>query len=414
MRDERSANAALFVLAAAAMVALTSGPLYRVRTWWSYEDPLGRDAAVVAVHAAFGVLAIAWLVTQARWRRLDQRALVAAGALVALILVTAIWSLDRGETFRQGLQIASSLAVGAAAALALGARRFAWALWAACHTGLAWSVAAVYLDRPGTLDHNGDWAGVFFNRNSLALYAALGVLVSAFLLAPSWRRLGDVPSWAVGVVLAATIVMDVRLVAGSDAFTPLVALAAAGVAVALALVARRVVASGVPATRVVVVAGSVALVVAAVGWATRGAWLGLAGRDSDLTGRSDVWDVAFEWAWRRPFRGFGYLGAWSDSRFLADIASARGTLLGSAHNSFVEAFLGIGLLGVAALVALVIVLYLRTAVAAVRSGRAAALFPFAVLVFVVVENLTETLFVGNQLVVALFGALLAIPPATAR
>lgn len=414
MRDERPAISALFVLATAAMVALTSGPLFRIRTWWSYEDPLGRDAVVVAVHAAFGVLAAAWLVTGERWRTLDLRALVAAGVLVALILISTISSLDRGETFRQGLQIGSSLAVGGAAASGLGARRFTWALWAACHAGLAWSVVAIYLDRPGTIDHNGDWAGIYFNRNSLALYAALGVLASAFLLAPAWRRAGRIPSWIVAVVLVGALVMDVRLITGSDALTPLVALAAAGVAVGLALAGHRLVAGGVAAARVVVLAGGVGVVVAVVGWLTRGVWLDLAGRDSDLTGRADLWDVALEWAWRRPFRGFGYLGTWSDQRFLADVAAARGTLLGSAHNSFVEAFLGTGLLGLAALVALVVVLYLRTGIRAATTPQPATLLPFTVLVFVVVENLTETLLVGNQLAVALMGALLAIPPATAR
>ena len=414
MRDERPAIPALFVLATAAMVALTSGPLFRIRTWWSYEDPLGRDAVVVAVHAAFGVLAAAWLVTGERWRTLDLRALVAAGVLVALILISTISSLDRGETFRQGLQIGSSLAVGGAAASGLGARRFTWALWAACHAGLAWSVVAIYLDRPGTIDHNGDWAGIYFNRNSLALYAALGALASAFLLAPAWRRAGRIPSWIVAVVLVGALVMDVRLITGSDALTPLVALAAAGVAVGLALAGHRLVAGGVAAARVVVLAGGVGVVVAVVGWLTRGVWLDLAGRDSDLTGRADLWDVALEWAWRRPFRGFGYLGTWSDQRFLADVAAARGTLLGSAHNSFVEAFLGTGLLGLAALVALVVVLYLRTGIRAATTPQPATLLPFTVLVFVVVENLTETLLVGNQLAVALMGALLAIPPATAR
>lgn len=414
MRDERPAIPALFVLATAAMVALTSGPLFRIRTWWSYEDPLGRDAVVVAVHAAFGVLAAAWLVTGERWRTLDLRALVAAGVLVALILISTISSLDRGETFRQGLQIGSSLAVGGAAASGLGARRFTWALWAACHAGLAWSVVAIYLDRPGTIDHNGDWAGIYFNRNSLALYAALGALASAFLLAPAWRRAGRIPSWIVAVVLVGALVMDVRLITGSDALTPLVALAAAGVAVGLALAGHRLVAGGVAAARVVVLAGGVGVVVAVVGWLTRGVWLDLAGRDSDLTGRADLWEVALEWAWRRPFRGFGYLGTWSDQRFLADVAAARGTLLGSAHNSFVEAFLGTGLLGLAALVALVVVLYLRTGIRAATTPQPATLLPFTVLVFVVVENLTETLLVGNQLAVALMGALLAIPPATAR
>jgi O-antigen ligase len=410
VRDERSAARAVFVVATAALLALTSGPLFRVRTWWGFKDPLGRDAVVVTVHAAFGVLALVWLVAGERWRRLDRRGLVVAGALVVWITLSALWSLDRGETFRHGLQLASALAVGAAAAVALGARRFGWALWTALHIGLGWSIVAIYLDRPGTLDRNGDWAGIYFNRNSLALYAALGILVSAFLCVQRYRG-----AWRLApVVLALAIVGDLRLIAGSDALTPLVALAGAAAAVVLVVVARRVVARGVAVTRVVAWAGIGAVVVVVVGWLTRDVWLDAAGRDSDLTGRADLWEVAFDWAWRRPVNGFGYLGPWSDREFLADIEAARGTLLGSAHNSFVEVFLGAGVVGLVLLVGLVVVLYLRTARAAVSGRSLVATFPLALLVFVVVENLTETLFVGNQLAVALLGALLAIPPATRR
>ncbi len=43
---------------------------------------------------------------------------------------------------------------------------------------------------------------------------------------------------------------------------------------------------------------------------------------------------------------------------------------------------------------------------ALRGVRPGTLFPVALLVFIVVENLTETLLVGNQLIVALLGSLL--------
>jgi exopolysaccharide production protein ExoQ len=394
------------VAAVTSLVVLTSGPLYRLRTWWDYEDPLSTDATVVVINAAVGLVAFAWLVSQGRFRRLDQRALAVAVALIGWLLLGSLWSLDRLETFRQTMQIASALTIGAAIAAALGAVWFRWALWAALQIGLVWSVAAIYLDRGGTIDRNGDWAGIYFNRNSLALYAALALLVSVFIAADA-RAIESVAKRSVTVAaLAGFGVVDVRLIAGSDALTPVVSLVAAFAVVALCWGGSHLVRRDIDANRLAAVVGGLALAVGAVGWATRRSWLDDLGRRADLTGRLDLWTVALDWAWRRPLHGYGYMAAWQDPTFMAEVEQARGTLLGSAHNSFVDLFLGAGLIGLALAIGLVAALYWRTVPAALRAVSVATLFPVALLVFVVVENLTETLLVGNQLVVALLGSLL--------
>jgi O-antigen ligase len=394
------------VAAVASLVVLSTGPLYRLRTWWDYEDPLATDATVVVLNAAVGLVAFSWLVSQGRFRQLDQRALAVAAALVGWLLLGSLWSSDRLETFRQALQIASALTIGAAIAAALGAVWFRWALWMALQVGLVWSIVAIYLDRSGTIDRNNDWAGIFFNRNSLALYAALALLVAVFIAADA-RSIESAPRrWAVVAVLVAFGIVDVRLIAGSDALTPVAALGVALAAVGLCAAGRQLVRRDVDAERLAAVVGGVALAVAAVGWATRHSWLDNLGRRADLTGRLDLWNVALDWAWRRPLHGYGYMGAWSDPTFLAEVEAARGRLEGSAHSSFVDAFLGAGLIGLALAVGFLAALYWRTVPEALRGARPDTLFSVALLVFVVVENLTETLLVGNQLVVALLGSLL--------
>jgi len=398
-------TAALGVLA---LAALTSGPLFRVRSWWNFEDPMGEDVPVVVVHALFGVAAIVVLASGGRWRRLDPAALACASALVAWLLATALWSLDRGVSLRNALQVATSLAVGAAVVVVLGWAGARVVLWLALHFGLGWSVVAIYTDRPGTIDRRGDWAGVFVNRNSLALYAALGLVVGAFLAVELLR--GERRRWtfvAIGVVIT-TALVDVRLIAGSDALTPLVAVTATAVVVFAAVLGRRLVARSVSAARLTAAGGVVLLAFAVVAWSTRGAWLDRLGRRGDLTGRSELWSVALDWAWRRPLHGFGYLAAWGDREFLADVVAERGDALDSAHNTIVEVFLGSGLVGVVALVAFVVVLSRNVGIGALTGTSAESLFPLALFAFVAVENLTESLFVGNQLLVALVGALLAV------
>jgi hypothetical protein len=406
VRIERPVPWVTVLAAVASFVVLSSGPLFRVRRWWDFEDPLANDATIVVINAAVGLVAFSWLVSQGRFRHLDQRALAVAVALVGWLLLGSLWSLDRLDTFRQSLQIASALTIGAAIAAALGAVWFRWALWAALHVGLGWSVAAIYLDRAGTIDSNDDWAGIYFNRNSLALYAALALLVGVFLAADSRSIASAARRGTVVVVLAVFGVIDVRLIAGSDALTPVVALAVALGAAVLCLAGRHLVRRDVDAERLAAVVGLLALAVAVVGWATRHSWLDDLGRRADLTGRLDIWNVALDWGWRRPLHGYGYMGAWGDPTFMAEVEAARGRPVTSAHNSFVDLFLGAGLIGLALLVGLVAALYWRIVPAALRNVLRGTLFPVALLVFLVVENFTETLLIGNQLVVALLGSLL--------
>jgi hypothetical protein len=89
-----------------------------------------------------------------------------------------------------------------------------------------------------------------------------------------------------------------------------------------------------------------------------------------------------------------------------DQLEARGELLGSTHNSFIELLLGTGAVGFVLAVALFASLWTLAGRRALTGRMAAASWPLAVLVFVIVENLAETLWVGGQLVVVLVGVLI--------
>lgn len=406
MQESRGFTNAGIGVVVAALVALSSGPLYRVRTWWGYDDPLSTDVTVVAIHALFGIGAAIWMATGARWRLAEPMSAAIAVGWCAWLLLGTAWSTDPVETARQALQITSAMVVGAAAVVALGWRTFRWAAWAALHLGLGWSAVAVYLDRSGTIDAQGDWAGVYFNRNSLALYAAFGLLFGLTLLAGTRRPLSGARSWAQLGVVGLFVVVDVRLIAGSDALTPLVALTAAvAFGAVFVLAARRISASAGSVQVAVTVIGIVAVGGVAVAWVTRSSWLDRLGRRSNLTGRSEVWDLAIERALDRTLHGYGYMASWQDERFSAAVEEVRGSLLGSAHNSFIEMFLGAGLVGLALFVALVVQLYRRTAAEALSSRVVIAVAPVVLLAFVVVENLSETLIIGNQFTVAVLGSL---------
>jgi O-antigen ligase len=400
--DARDRSATAAVIVALALVALTTGPLYRVRSWWAYDDPLATDPVVVTVHALFGVAAATWMVTHRRSVPVTA-ALVLAGAVSGWLLLSTLWSTDPGTTLREALQIASALLVGMAGCLALGRRWFAGALWVAVHVGLAWSFIAIQTERAGTQDARGDWAGIFFNRNSLGLTAALGILLGVVILIDG--RAARSRPLAVDGVVAVVLLIDARLLLGSAARTPWVAVAAAGAGAVGVLGAHRLVREGRSATAVAAIGGAVLAALGGLAWLTRHQWLDDLGRSSDLTGRAEVWDVAVD-TWRqRPILGHGYLARWSDPSFVAEVEAASGHLLTSAHNAFVEVLLGAGAIGLILFVGFIAALWMSSVTDALERPTVVATATVAVLVFVVVENLTETLFVGNQLAVALLGAI---------
>jgi exopolysaccharide production protein ExoQ len=396
-----------FVFVALGVTLYTTGPLYRVRTWWSFDDPLADDPVIVTVYSAVALVGLGVLVHDGRWRRLPSSLVVTMAALVGWLLLTTAWSSDRVLTFRETLFVGGALVAGCAAATVLRLRALGWAIWTGLHAGLFWSFVALRTETPGTIDDDGEFAGVFFNRNSLALYAALGIVLGVVLGLDAAQKLvrDGQPVAAVGVGLAAGgLGVDLWLINGANAATPTVAAAIALAALVVALLARRFVRPPTSPRLVAAIGGAGALVLATVAWFTREPWLDAVGRDTDLTGRSDIWDVALDWAGRRPVHGYGYLGAWGDAAFVQEVDRATGHVLMSSHNAFIEALLGGGLIGLALLVALVAVVYLAVATRAVRGHSVLAAWPLAVFVFVLVENLTETLIVGNQLAVALLSA----------
>jgi O-antigen ligase len=75
------------------------------------------------------------------------------------------------------------------------------------------------------------------------------------------------------------------------------------------------------------------------------------GKDATLTGRSKIWEAAFRQIELRPWTGYGYgvvwdqKGAWGP---LAWIIKQAGFTPQHAHNSWIEQWLGMGVVGLAA------------------------------------------------------------------
>ena len=137
------------------------------------------------------------------------------------------------------------------------------------------------------------------------------------------------------------------------------------------------------------------------------AFLALLGKDATFTGRTRIWAAISRLIDERPWLGYGYGAVWTDASGwgpLARIVKQAGFTPQHAHNSWLEQWLGLGLVGLWAWILTWLTTLARTLVAVFRHPGALVAFPF--LVVFTVMSLTESIaFTYNDLRWVMFVAL---------
>jgi exopolysaccharide production protein ExoQ len=138
----------------------------------------------------------------------------------------------------------------------------------------------------------------------------------------------------------------------------------------------------------------------------------LVGKDATLTGRTDIWAIASRLAEARPTLGYGYDAFWTPGGPAAFIHQGVEWEMGSAHNSWLELKLALGMVGVAALV-------FHLVFGVIATGRRLWSGPevywaVPLLVSMAVISLTESIFLSGRsltwiLYVATVTKLVALP-----
>ena len=320
--------------------------------------------------------------------------------LMLIVIGSTMWSIAPDVTTRRSFAVTCTTLGG----LALAAR-YKWAQLAevvgATFIVLIVASFAVCLAVPSigvmTELFPGAWRGLWMEKNALGGLMALGfcLLSAAALLNPQRAKL-----WWPFAGLALVLVLM------STSKTSLASLMVGGAALVFVLIARRSPAAGAAITWTgvtgVVLLGGFVLVASDVFFA-------LLGKDATLTGRTEIWSAAMRQIEQRPWTGYGYAAVWDNKSGwgpFAWITKDAGFQAHHAHNSWIEQWLGLGIIGLAAWG----LFYLQTltlAIIAVFRERGALLaFPFLVVYTLV--SLTESIaVVYNDFRWALFVAFAA-------
>lgn len=237
----------------------------------------------------------------------------------------------------------------------------------------------------------------------LGFLALLGLIVFGIQLRAGLVR--PFAGWFWVLVSAATLLL-------TRGATVWVALVAVAVALALALWARRL----GPERRVPLYATGGALIAVAVAAVlfARDFVFGLLGKSGDMTGRLETWEAVIGLAEQRPWFGWGWVSYWAPwAEPFKSLDTKAGLPVMSAHNAWLDVWLQLGIVGVLALAPLVVLTVWRVWFRAVDPPRrgfgpplpyaTSALWPFLVMVALVVQSFTESrlLIEGNWVLLVL-------------
>ncbi|MCG9916901.1 MAG: O-antigen ligase family protein [Phenylobacterium sp.] len=294
--------------------------------------------------------------------------------IVLLLLVAAsyFWSIAPDQTVRR---------VFAAYCSALGgvvlASRLKWselAELAACAMAILAVIAlltALLLPSVGIMQSifPGAWRGVWSEKNALGgnMALAFAIFGAAAMLNPRRALLW----WGFAAIALLLTLM-------STSKTSLVALVLGlGTLIFVAILRRG------PVTRVVMV--WLAIVAAGLGLGVAlfaaDAVFDLLGKDATLTGRTKIWAAAMIQIEAQPWTGYGYGVVWDDLGPWAPLAAMvrdAGFTPQHAHNSWIEQWLGMGILGLAAFALLYAQTAILTVVSLFRDSGAYLAAPFLI------------------------------------
>lgn len=322
------------------------------------------------------------------WRRALRTVLTSnswLAGLAGLALISAVWAVAPGISLRRAvLQVMVMFCVVAA----VGGSRSTWhclmMLYLSMAIGMVVHLAAVAL--PGTFDWQGDFRGVFDDKNGLGAVAAIAILIGGAIRPGLETRvqrrlnLAYLGGWLIIVVLAHS-----KTSLGMVVIIPSVVLA-------LHLLARLTKLSiGIYLTLLpVIIAAVLTFLIGGLGIPPM-SLLALISPDATFTGRTLIWQFALDSMHGHWLLGYGYQSFWnvgpSSPNLKADEPFIH--LLNQAHSGYLDVALSIG--GVGLFMVLASVVQGFVAASRVRvSDPAVYRASWVLIIFALLHNGTET------------------------
>ena len=305
-----------FVYAALALFALTQGPVYRL---WSesgeYQQFIALPAIGQAYFATFVLVqlpgCLLWFRSATERNVREPRMWMLIG-LLAWLGASVAWSTFARHSVSEFIALSATTGFGLYLATRFSMRDLWRVVAAAMALGLALSLLAIQRNWQLAVDaQDGYWIGIYYNRNSLAPVAAMGLL--AFIgmaLTTMRRRTIDVAVLACGVALAGVAVL---VLWRAESRTSPLALGVASGALVLWLLVRLITQRICVARRwhnlAAPIAVTLSAVVVFVALRTVGGLASVSGETATFNSRSGLWAQSWAGFLEKPWQGWGWMAA---------------------------------------------------------------------------------------------------------
>jgi O-antigen ligase len=296
-------------------------------------------------------------------------------------MVSVIWSVDHGTSFRRGVALLMTGVYCLYIARRLSPDEFLRRLLLALFVGGVLSLIFTVVDPAAAIEHgainNGSWKGVYGHKAILGRIAAVAVTVSVYVRPQSfWDR---AMRWA-------TIAIFLFLAVKSQSRASWLMMGGGiGFMILIGIMRNRTLSSGIKLT---IAIGTALLVLGTVA-ALFEQILAAMGRDDTFSGRTSLWEGAIAVAKaHHPILGAGYRAFWTDAGAdgVRDYIQHWARLPNHGHNGYLDVWLELGYAGVALFTVFVIVTVTRLVRRLLREPGETAWAAFAIFFFVFLLN----------------------------
>ena len=277
----------------------------------------------------------------------------------------------------------------------------------AMQPGLVWSRYAIANGWSNSIDQNGNWVGIYFNRNSLAPVAMVSCLAASALLWIVVLRRGK--NWPIPLI---AVLVDVVLFGAVMLFHSRSNTSVGGAVVFAAVWAFwTVVRSLVRRKRLTsqslqrFVYPLFIVSATALAWVTvklQSVLLGVFGETVNFNGRSAIWQYSWTGFLDRPLIGWGWMSAWRTPPFLRRDLWWSFVNTGWSHSGYMDILLGGGI--VAAIIFIIAMLWGVYRHLVQTETEIASQWTPAIMFFVLATATQESFFIGNHFLWLLFVA----------
>ncbi|RCJ32889.1 polymerase [Nostoc minutum NIES-26] len=319
-------------------------------------------------------------------------------ALFGLVVLSICWSVNPSKTITRIIALTGTTMFGLYLATRYTMKEqlklLTWMFGIAIMLSFVFAVALPKFGIMGGL-HAGSWRGIYYHKNGLGLLMALSTIIFFIQVIDARKN-----RWIVWFGCSLSVILLLLSTAKSSLTNCIIVLAIC----LTCQILRWNYDWMIPGfTGVATIAGSLYILLTT----NLDTLLASIGKDTSLTGRTDIWPLVLNAIGKRPWQGYGFGAFWGEWNSEASrIWNAAGWPVPNSHNGFLDVWLQLGILGLLLLALSFFATLIRALLCIRHTTTSTWLWPLLYFSYIFLVSLGEsTLMNQNDLLWVLYVAI---------